>query len=165
MADLVIDRAQPADVAGITTILNEAITYTSAVWYDEPRTEADVSTWIEDRTRAGQPFLVARLDGQVVGFTSYGQFRPWPGYRHSVELSIFVDGGHRRQGIGRRLVEALLDEARRSKLHAIIAGVEAANEASLELHRQLGFVEVGRMPEVGRKFDRWLTLVLMQRML
>ena len=165
MADLVIDRAQPADVAGITTIFNEAITYTAAVWYDEPRTEADMSTWIADRTRAGQPFLVARLDGQVVGFTTYGQFRPWPGYRHSVELSIFVDGGHRRRGIGRQLVTTLLNEARQAGVHVIIAGIEADNEASLELHRRLGFVEVGRMPEVGKKFNRWLTLVLMQRML
>lgn len=165
MADLIIDRAQPSDVPAITLIHNEAITYTVASWFDEPRSEAEVARWIDDRVRAGHPFLVARLDGQTVGFTSYGQFRPYPGYRHTAELSIFVDAAYRRQGVGRRLIEALVEHARQAGMHSIVAGIEASNEPSLELHRRLGFVEVGRLPEVGRKFQRWLTLVFMQKML
>jgi phosphinothricin acetyltransferase len=163
MTSLEIDRALPADVDAIAAILNDAIENTTASWYDLPRTPEQVAAWIDDRTRSAHPFLVARRAGSVVGFSSYGPFRPWPGYRQTVELSIFVDRAHHRQGIGRKLVEALVDKARQAGVHVIVAGIEANNRASIELHRALGFVEVGRMPEVGRKFDRWLTLVFMQR--
>lgn len=165
MTSLAIDSAQPTDVDAIAAILNHAIENTTAIWYDQPRTTEQVAAWIDERLRAGLPFLVARRDGAVVGYTTYGQFRPWPAYRQSVELTIMVDRAHQRRGIGRRLLERLLDEAQRAGVHAIIAGIEAGNQPSIELHRRLGFVEVGRLPEVGRKFDRWLTLVLMQRVL
>lgn len=165
MPKLIIDRAQPADLERIAAILNDAIANTAAVWFDAPRTLPEVAAWLDERSKQGQPFLVARQGKDVVGFTTYGQFRPWPGYRHSVELSIFVDAAHRRRGIGRNLIEALVLAAKTAGMHAIVAGVEATNEASLQLHQQLGFVEVGRLPEVGRKFDRWLTLVFLQRLL
>jgi len=70
-----------------------------------------------------------------------------------------------RRGVGRALIEALLDRARADGVHAVIAGIDAENERSLRFHERLGFVEVARMPEVGRKFDRWLDLVLLQRLL
>jgi quercetin dioxygenase-like cupin family protein len=106
--------------------------------------------------------LVAREGGQVLGFGSFGDFRAWPGYRTTVEHTVHVAAAHRRKGIGRQLVEALIRDARALGMHVMIAGVDAANEGSLALHTRLGFVEVGRFPEIARKFDRWIDLVLLQ---
>ena len=80
-----------------------------------------------------------------------------------MEDTIHVDGAHHRRGVGRALLGALIDEAPRRDVHVIVAGLDSANLASIELHRSMRFTEVARMPEVGRKFDRWLDLVLMQR--
>jgi phosphinothricin acetyltransferase len=101
----------------------------------------------------------------VLGFASYGPFRTWPGYRSTVEHSVHVAAGRRRQGIGRRLVEELLDRAGRAGVHVVVAGIDADNHGSLRMHEQLGFEEVGRMPEVARKFGRWVDLALLQRTL
>ena len=109
--------------------------------------------------------LVAREGGEVLGFGSFGEFRAWPGYRTTVEHSVHVSAAHRRRGVGSLLVRALIEDARALGFHVMIAGIDATNEASLALHRRLGFVEVGRFPEIARKFDRWLELVLLQLVL
>jgi phosphinothricin acetyltransferase len=101
----------------------------------------------------------------AVGFASFGDFRPFPGYRHTVENSVYVDERHHRLGVGRSLLAALIERATALDKHVMIAGIEAANAASINLHASLGFVEVGRMPEVGCKFGRWLDLVFMQKRL
>jgi phosphinothricin acetyltransferase len=106
--------------------------------------------------------IVARAEGEVAGFASYGAFRPWPGYRLTVEHSVYVAAPLRRRGAGRRLVVELLDRARADGMHVVVAGIDAANDASLRLHEGLGFEQVGRLPQVARKFDRWLDLVLLQ---
>jgi phosphinothricin acetyltransferase len=121
--------------------------------------------WLRSRRAQEQPVIVAREDGTVVGFASYGQFRSWPGYRSTAEHSLHVAAARRRQGIGRGLLEELMDRARRGGLHVLVAGIDAENHRSLRLHRRLGFEEVGRMPEIARKFDRWVELVLLQRTL
>ena len=109
--------------------------------------------------------LVAMKGRDVVGFASFGDFRPFPGYRHTVENSVYVDERHHRAGIGRSLVTALIERATTLNKHAMIAGIDAANTGSIGLHASLGFIEVARMPEVGCKFGRWLDLVLMQKQL
>jgi phosphinothricin acetyltransferase len=157
--------AGAADVPAILAILNDAIRDTTAVWYADPKSEDEIRTWWETRTRDGFPVLVARRDGAVVGYATYGPFRAWPGYRATVELSIYVTTAAQRTGVGRTLLAALMDRARADGLHAMVGGIEAGNEASLALHRELGFREVARMPEVGQKFGRWLTLVFMQAVL
>jgi phosphinothricin acetyltransferase len=100
-----------------------------------------------------------------VGFSSFGDFRSWPGYRFTVEHSLHVRADRRRQGVGRRLLLPLFDRAMRLGKHVMIAGVDADNSASRRLHAGLGFREVAHLQEVGFKFGRWLDLVLMQRML
>ena len=157
--------AQPADVSGIAAILNDAIRHTTSVWYDEPKTVPELQDWFAAKQRDGLPVLVARAGDAVAGYATYGPFRPWPGYRATVEHSVYVAAGHRRAGLGRRLLQSLIERAGAAGLHAMIGGIEAGNDASLRLHATLGFFEVGRLPEVGRKFDRWLTLVFMQRLL
>jgi L-amino acid N-acyltransferase len=161
----VIDRAVDADLEGITAIYNDVIATSTAVFSNDQVTVDNRRTWLAERQARGFPVLVAREQGEVLGFGSFGDFRAWPGYRTTVEHSVHVSADHRRRGIGALLVQALIDEARALGMHVMIAGVVSSNEASLALHRRLGFVEVGRFPEIARKFDEWLELVLLQLML
>ncbi len=107
-------------------------------------------------------------DGQVVGFASYAGFRDslkWPGYALTVEHTIHVREDRWGSGVGHALMEELLARARAAGKHVVVGALDGANDASLRFHERLGFVEVARMPEVGRKFERWLDLVLVQRIL
>jgi len=161
-----IQAATEADLPGILAIYNDAVAHSTAVYTEEPATLDDRRLWRADRTSRGYPVLVATDGaGGVAAFASFGDFRPWPGYRHTVEHSVYVRADCRGQGLGAALVTALLAEAVRLGKHVMVAGIDAANPASLRLHDKLGFTRVGRMNEVGTKFGRWLDLVLMQRIL
>ncbi len=162
---LIVRDATMDDAARILAIFNHAALNTTAVWTDDPSDLDSRRAWIRARQEAGYPVLVATDDGGVAGFASFGDFRPFPGYRHTVENSVYVDQHRHRSGVGRSLMTALIARAEAMQKHAMIAGIEAANVASLALHGALGFAEVARMPEVGCKFGRWLDLVLMQKML
>lgn len=165
MSDVIIRPADREDLSAILAIYNDAVVNTTAIWNDDPVDLAERERWFQQRTDGGYPVLVADLGGSVAGYASYGPFRPFAGYRHSAELSIYVERNCRGRGIGRHLLAALVAEAERRGIHALIAGIEAENTASIALHRGFGFMEVARMPEVGQKFGRWLDLVLMQRLL
>ena len=160
-----IRAARDADLLRIVAILNDAITHTTAIWSLRPATLEARAAWLAERTGRGFPVLVAERAGQVLGFASFGNFRPFDGYLHTVEHSLYVDAACRRQGVGKAMLDALIGRARDLGMHAMIGGIEAGNLGSLDLHRQAGFIEAGRLPEVGRKFDRWLDLVFMQKML
>ena len=160
-----IRPATEKDLAAIAAIANEAIANTTAIWNEAPTDIADRRAWVEGRRVQGYPVLVAESAGRVVGYASFGDFRPHAGYRHTVEHSLYVDGSSWRQGIGSALLVALIDEARRLGKHVMVGGIAADNAPSLALHRKHGFVETGRMPEVGTKFGRWLDLVFMQKQL
>jgi L-amino acid N-acyltransferase YncA len=162
---LIVRDATLEDAADILAIYNFAALNTTAVWTEGAVDLDSRREWIRARQQAGYPILVAMKGRDVVGFASFGDFRPWPGYRHTVENSVYVGERYHRLGIGRSLMVALIERATALNKHAVIAGIEAANTASLRLHASLGFAEVGRMPEVGCKFGRWLDLVLMQKRL
>jgi phosphinothricin acetyltransferase len=162
---LIVRDATLEDAADILAIYNHAALNTTAVWSDGPADLDSRRDWILARQQAGYPVLVAMRGCDVVGFASFGDFRPWPGYRHTVENSVYVGARHHRAGVGRSLMAALIERATALNKHAMIAGIEAANAASIGLHASLGFAEVGRMPEVGCKFGRWLDLVFMQKRL
>lgn len=162
---LIVRDATLEDAADILTIYNYAALNTTAVWTDGPADLASRRDWMVARQQAGYPVLVAMKGRDVVGFASFGDFRPFPGYRHTVENSVYVDERHRRAGIGRSLVAALIERATGMNKHAMIAGIDGTNAASIALHASLGFAEVARMPEVGCKFGRWLDLVFMQKQL
>lgn len=157
-----IADATDADLEEIVAIYNDAIVNSTAVFSDRPVTVEHQRRWLSSRIEAGQPVIVARVGDMVAGFGSYGPFRSWPGYRLTVEHSVYVHPERRRQGVGRELVRELLQRARRNGIHVVMAGIDADNGPSLRLHEQLGFQRVGLLPEVARKFDRWLDLVLMQ---
>ena len=162
---MAIRPAVPNDMPAITAILNDAILNTTAVWYDAPKTPDEIAAWHAARVGDGYPVLVFNAGRGVEGYATYGPFRAFPGYRLTAELSLYVEAGARGRGVGRALLAGLVETARDAGLRALIGGIEAENGASLALHRALGFEEVGRLPAVGQKFGRWLTLVFVQKTL
>lgn len=153
-------RAQLPEILGI---YNEVICNTTAVYSDEEVTLEDREKWFDAKGALGFPILVAADSSGVVGFGTFGEFRAWPCYCHSVEHSVHVRADCRRRGVGRALVEALIDTAAAMQKHVMIAGIDAENVNSISLHESLGFEVVGHFHEVGRKFGRWLDLKFMQR--
>lgn len=163
---MTIRPAREDDLSGILAIYNEVVRTSTAVYTEQEATLESRRLWLRDRQALGYPVLVAEDDaGGIAGFSSFGDFRPWPGYRHTVEHSVYLREDCRGRGLGGALITPLFDEAVRLGKHVMIAGIDAANPASLRLHDKLGFTRVGRMSEVGTKFGRWLDLVFMQRIL
>ena len=164
--DVRLRDATEADLPRILEITNDAILHTTAIWSLEPTTLDERRAWFVGRRERGYPILVAEgPDGRVLGFASYGEFRPRAGYRHTVEHSLYVDAAVRGRGIGSALLAALVDRAAADGVHVIVAGIDGENHGSIRLHERFGFAQAGRLHEVGRKFDRWLDLVFMQRRL
>ena len=161
----IIRPAADADLPAILAIYNDAVARTTAIWNDTPADLANRRAWFFARAAQGYPVLVAEEDALVVGYGSFGDFRPFEGYRFTVEHSVYVAEGVRRRGIASALLASLEERARAMGKHVMVAGIAADNDASLRLHARLGFVETGRMSEVGFKFGRWLDLVLMQKAL
>jgi phosphinothricin acetyltransferase len=157
-----IREAHFGDLESILQIINHAIVYTTAVYDYQPRTLEQQQQWFEKKQADNMPVIVAEYAGEVIGFGSYGIFRPWDAYRFSVEHSVYVDEQHRGKGIGRQLLRKLIELAKAQRFHTLIAGIDAANTNSYAFHQKFGFVEVGRFREVGYKFDKWLDLVFMQ---
>jgi phosphinothricin acetyltransferase len=162
---LAVRDAVEADLPAILAITNHAILHTTAVWTIAQATPETRAAWMRERRAGGFPVLVADDDGAVAGFASFGPFRAWDGYAHTVEHSLYVDPAQQRRGIGRALLNALIERAAASGKHAMVGGIEASNAASIALHRAAGFDEAGVLREVGRKFDRWLDLLFMVRLL
>jgi phosphinothricin acetyltransferase len=160
---MLIRDADPCDAEGITTIYNDAVLHTTAIWNERTVDVAQRMAWLADRNKAGCPVLVAVNDGgDVLGYASFGDWRAWEGYRHTAEHSIYVRADQRGQGIGETLLRALVDRARDIGKHVLVAGIEAKNDASIRLHQKLGFEQAGYLKQVGAKFGRWLDLVFLQ---
>lgn len=160
---VIIRPATPADLPAILEIVNEAILNTTAIYDYDLRTPEAHEAWWQDKLATRMPVTVAEVNGKTVGFGSYGRFRPKIGYQYCVEHSIYLDVEHRSMGIGKLLLEELLRLAQAQGMHTMVAGIDAANEGSIAFHKKYGFEEVGRMPEVGYKFGRWLDLVFLQK--
>lgn len=159
-----VRNGTPADAEGIAAIVNAEIRHGVAIWRYGERSVAEIAELIEQRIAAGQAVLVAERAGAVAGWASYGPFRSYEGYALTAEHSVHIAADHRRSGIALALMRRLIEHADAAGIHALVGCIDGENAASIALHRRLGFAEVGRMPQVGRKFDRWLTLVLMQRL-
>lgn len=159
---MIIRDAVHDDLPAILEIHNDAIRTTTAIW-DEHEVDLDERRqWFDARRSAGLPVLVAELEDGVIGFASYGPWRPKTGYRFTVENSVYVHPDHRGRGAANALMPALIEQARAGDVHAIVAGIEAANAGSIALHEKFGFRRVALLPEVGFKFGRWLDLAYLQ---
>jgi L-amino acid N-acyltransferase YncA len=165
---MIIRDAVDTDMSMLRDLYNALIPTTTVAWTEVPQTLRERRAWFRRQQRFGYPVVVAEAGGTVVGFAAYGSFRgsgKWPGYRHTVEHTIHVHKDYWGRGIGRSLLNALIERARSNDVHVMVAAVDGANQDSISFHERLGFTTVARMPEVGRKFDQWLELVLMQRII
>jgi L-amino acid N-acyltransferase YncA len=150
----------------ILNILNEAIATSTALYDYQPRTMEMMKGWFEDKRKGGFPVLGAEdASGQFLGFASYGAFRAWPAYKYTVEHSVYVDSRFRGRGVGRLLLEKIIEAARKKDYHVLIGGIDTANKASIALHEILGFVHCATIRQVGFKFGRWLDLSFYQLIL
>lgn len=162
---ITIRSARETDLPEILDIYNHVILHTTAVYAYEPHTLDMRKAWYEGKVRDGYPIFVAEDAGRVVGLSTYGPFRVWPAYKYTVENSVYVAADQRGKGIARLLMQQVIDSVRDRAYHAIIASVDSTNEASLRLHRSLGFAEVAHFREVGYKFGRWLDLKFLELLL
>jgi phosphinothricin acetyltransferase len=164
--DALIRTARAEDIPAIQRIYNREILEGVATWDIEPWSDAVRAAWLDEHLADPTlPVVVADLEGDVAGFAYFTTYRGKVGYRYTRETSVYVDPRYHRHGLGRALMASQIATARRVGLHALMAVIEASNEASIALHRELGFVEVARKREVGRKFGRWLDSVEMQLLL
>ncbi|MBF9045217.1 GNAT family N-acetyltransferase [Rhodobacterales bacterium HKCCE4037] len=153
-----IRRATAADVPAILALWNEVIAQTTITFTSTPKTEAQIAQIVE-----AQPVFVPVLEGQCRGFATYAQFRGGDGYARTMEHAIYLDAAARGHGFGRELLDAVQDHARGAGAHSLIGGISAENAGGLAFHMAMGFAEVGRIPEAGHKFGRYLDLVLVQK--
>jgi L-amino acid N-acyltransferase YncA len=161
MSSLVLRLATGADADAIMAIYNREVTETTSTFDLVPRSLADQRSWLS--ARSGAFSAIVAVDGdRVVGFASLSPYKERAAYRTTVEDSVYVGRDHTGQGIGRLLLGRLVEVARESGFHTIIARIEASGAASRALHAACGFELVGIERQVGRKFGRWLDVAIMQ---
>jgi L-amino acid N-acyltransferase YncA len=158
-----IRAATNADLPSILAIYNDVVANTTAIYDERASTPEERQAWFEARGRHGLPVLVAELDSEVVGFSSFGEWRSRWGYRYTVEHSVHVRADCRGKGFGRALIEALFPRAAALGMHMMIGHIDSAATASLRLHEKLGFRMIGTFREVAQLRNRWLDVVAMQR--
>jgi phosphinothricin acetyltransferase len=162
----VISPATHAHLEAVAGIYAHYVTDTVATFEEVPPTVDDWSARLDDLASRGLPFLVATVDDEVVGYAYAGPWRPKPAYRHTVEDSVYLRPGFTGRGVGRALLEAVLDGCEAAGARQVVAVIaDTGSDASAALHRRLGFTHAGRLTAVGRKHGRWVDTVLMQRAL
>ncbi|MEM6886827.1 MAG: N-acetyltransferase family protein [Pseudomonadota bacterium] len=157
-----IREAQREDAQDVAALWNVMIRETLYTFTTEEKRKSEVASLIAQRPKA---FWVASQAGRISGFVTFGDFRSGPGYKHTVEHSILVEPTAVGTGLAHDLMACA--EAGASKLgaHAMIGAISSVNARALRFHKRRGFSQVGRLPEVGRKDNRWLDLVLVQKIL
>lgn len=162
---VIIRPAGPGDLADIAALWNPVIRDTTVTFSSEEKTEAGLAAMIAERRAAGRDFFLARDGDGLIGFATYAQFRGGSGYAHAMEHTIILAERAWGRGVGRALVSRIEDHARAGGAHTLFAGVSGENAAGIGFHDRLGFRTVAVIPEAGRKFGRWLDLVLMMKFL
>ena len=158
-----IRKAIYTDVPAITGIYNEAILTTTATFDTEPKTTAAQRKWFKAHGPKN-PILVAVEGGKIIGWASLSAYSDRCAYSGTAELSVYVKEKFRNRGIGRKLMQAVLEEGKKAGLHTIISRIAGGNDVSIHLHRQFDFADIGVMKEVGKKFGQLLDVSLMQKM-
>ncbi|WP_068829683.1 GNAT family N-acetyltransferase [Pseudomonas sp. BMS12] len=161
-----IRDAVAADLPALRDIFNEAVRNTTAIWMDAEVDLANRQAWFDARASQGYPILIAEdAHGEALGYASFGDWRPFDGFCHTVEHSVYIRADQRGKGLATPLMTALIERAIACDKHVMVAAIESGNAASIRLHERLGFITTGQMPQVGRKFGRWLDLTFMQLIL
>ena len=160
-----IRDASPDDARAVSEIWNHYIRHTLVTFNFAEKSVLDVALDIAARQSQGHGFFVVQNDAGIVGFATYGQFRGGVGYAHTMEHTVQLHPDHLGGGIGRAIMLHTLEHAKAQGAHSIFAGVSSGNSAGVHFHQRLGFKQITTLQEVGRKFDQWLDLVLMQKML
>lgn len=164
-SECLIRTATPADMADITAIYGRFVQTSTATFELEPPELSEMLRRREEVLERGLPYLVAELEGYIVGFCYASQFRPRAGYRFTVEDSIYVRPDCIGHGVGKLLLGELITQCQKKGCHTMVACVCGVNPASIALHESLGFKPIGVVPEAGHKFGEWLRLLMMQRSL
>jgi phosphinothricin acetyltransferase len=152
--------------AQILAIFNDAILNSTAVYDYKPRTPEMIAAWFETKRKGNYPILGSvTQEGQLMGFGSYGTFRAWPGYKYTVEHSIYVAREFRGRGLGRLLLQEIIENARKQNYHVLVGAIDSQNTVSIKLHEEFGFHRAGTIRQAGFKFGRWLDLEFYQLIL
>ena len=165
MSAVSLRAAQESDAQAVAEIYNYEVENTTATFDLVRRTIDAQREWLAARTGAFSAIVAHHAEHGVIGFAALSTYRDRAGYRTTVENSVYVRRDHQRRGVGRLLLGSLVELARDSGFHTIIARIDSQSHGSLALHRSLGFTEIGVEREIGRKFGRWLDSVIMQKML
>lgn len=159
-----IRLAGASDLAAINDIYNHYVLHSTCSYQESPEPIEGREQWFGKHGPA-HPVTVAELDGRVVGWGSLSAYHARPAYRHTVENSVYVHHEFHRRGIGSMILADLIERARAIGLRAIIAGIDAEQQASVALHVKFGFETVGHLKEIGFKFGRWLDVIYMELLL
>ena len=161
-----LTRCDASFAQQILAIFNDAILHSTALYDYKPRNLDSMELWFENKRKGNFPVIgIVTESGELLGFASYGTFRAWPAYKYSVEHSIYVAAEHRGKGLGKQLLQQVIQEAGAQDYHALIGGIDSQNAASIQLHRRFGFQHAGTLRQVGFKFGRWLDLDFYQLIL
>ncbi|UII20177.1 GNAT family N-acetyltransferase [Fulvivirga ligni] len=160
-----VREARVGDSGAILEILNYEILHSKSIYDYDVKSQHFIELWFEQKRQKRIPILVIEDEGKVIGYGTYDRFRPKEGYKFTVEHSIYIQLDYRGKGYGKILLQKLIDIAREQGYRSMIAGIDASNLDSCRFHEKFGFQEVGRMKDVGFKFDEWLELVFMQLIL
>jgi L-amino acid N-acyltransferase len=156
-----IRLVEAGDSEAIRAIRNDVIQHSTAMWTTRLLSPEDGQQWLAENL-ARHSAYVAEADGEVAGFANWAPWRAKDGYRFTVEDSVYLVEGHQGHGLGGRLLRTLIEAARESGAHVMMASIEESNTRSVALHKRLGFEIVGTVPEAGTKFGRWLDLTMMR---
>lgn len=166
MAGFHVKDCGAADLPAILDIFNHAILHTTALYEYRPRTLETIAAWHAVKLQGNFPVIGAfDAAGKLAGFASYGAFRPQPGFKYTVEHSVYVEEDHRGRGLGRLLLAEIITRARAQEYHVLVGAIDRENHVSVDLHASLGFTHAGTVLQAGFKFGRWLDLVLYQLIL
>lgn len=162
---MIIRRAERNDVPAMCEIFNEVLRNSNSIYREEEVSLEERYSWFDEKISHGFPIFGAYDGEKLIAYAGYGSWRAAQGYRKTVELTIYVDSAYRGSGVGSKLMQTVIDQAKNDGLHVMIGAIDSKNIDSINFHKKFGFVETARMPEVALKHGQWLDLIFMQKQL
>ncbi len=156
--------AEKKDIQEITLIYNYYIENSTALYHYNSKSFEEMEEWHSEKEKAGFPIIAAEIDGVVAGFATYGPYRPFEGFKKTIEHSVYLRKDYQGKGLGRTLLKEILQKAKEKEYHAALAYIDSENTTSIRLHEKEGFFRCGVIKEAGYKFDRYLDLVILEKL-